>query len=208
MHQVHTSTARKVVRRSTVRVVGYHASQKMQRLVPWESQIERDFYELLEVDPSIRAFYAQPQTFDFGSFKYTPDTLVCTNDGQYFVEVKPDKARSDPEVAGRLGEIKDRLAAANIDFRLVTDAEIRVDPLRSNVRRLMRETRRWIDPDILRETVKLLQPSSLPIRQLLEAPSIQLDLNTILRFVSKGKLWLDIKERISHDTIVSVPEGV
>ena len=57
------SPVRRVVTRSNGRVVGWLFSQKMGCMMPWESQIERDFLIILEVDPDVLARFpsAQPE---------------------------------------------------------------------------------------------------------------------------------------------------
>ena len=144
---------RKVVKRSTRRVVGYHFSRKAGGLVPWESQIEQAYFEWLEVDPHVISFQSQPQTFKWHDTKYTPDALVKTHRGSFFVEVKPADVRSDMDVMSRLEDIASRLARDGYELRLVTATEIFDEPLRSNVIQLLREVRRSIPP----ETIETLQ---------------------------------------------------
>ncbi|MDJ0574365.1 MAG: hypothetical protein QNJ65_04270 [Xenococcaceae cyanobacterium MO_234.B1] len=62
------------------KIIGKFPSVKMQTVIWWESQIERDYIYLLEIDSDVVAYYGQPfkiQYTDKGkSRNYTPDFLV------------------------------------------------------------------------------------------------------------------------------------
>src|SRR5215216_2118746 len=86
--------SRKVIRKGTRRVVGKFPSVKPRRkLVHWESQLERDFYYLLEIDPNVVSFREQPLRIEYilnGKLHYyTPDVLVERKQKIQIVEVKP-----------------------------------------------------------------------------------------------------------------------
>jgi hypothetical protein len=61
-------------------VTGRLASSKNQRLVGFESTLEKDFYLLLEFDSDVASYKEQPVTISYNAFgqqhHYTPDVLV------------------------------------------------------------------------------------------------------------------------------------
>src|SRR3546814_12384059 len=71
---------RLVVSKRTKRVVGYLSSAKMNGMVPWESQLERDHIRVLEADNSVKGYYVQPETISYvmggQEHRYTQDVRV------------------------------------------------------------------------------------------------------------------------------------
>ena len=201
MGNEHYKPVRKVVRRSTVRVVGYHASQKMCCLVPWESQIERDYFEWLEIDPNVIQFYAQPQTFNFNGLRYTPDALVITHQGDFFAEVKPDKVLECPEDMGRLSDIERELTSIGRYFQLVLERDVRAEHLRTNVVALNRYTRRQLTDDQLALIETTLADQALPIFQVIQEANVTESI--VFHCVAQGFLLADLTKEIDLDTVVT-----
>ena len=192
---------RKVVKRSTVRVVGYHASRKMRRLVPWESQIERDYFEWLEVDPCVKEFYAQPKTFQFKNFRYTPDAFVITHQGNFFAEIKPDDVLEDLEVMARIEEAKAELRACGIDLTLVLENQIREPALKSNVERLLRYVRRQESHDDVSSIALALYNGPLSISDL--AVQAQIEIEFVFQCIAQGFVCVNLHQEITPQTFVS-----
>ena len=65
----------------------------MNTTIMWESQLERDYIYLLEIDTDIVAYCEQPFTIAYDRHnrrkKYTPDFLVERKCSKQVVEVKP-----------------------------------------------------------------------------------------------------------------------
>jgi hypothetical protein len=142
--------ARKVIRKGTRRVVGKFPSVKPNiRLVHWESQLERDFYYLLEIDPNVLAFREQPLRIEYilsGKHRYyTPDVLVERKQKVQIVEVKP---KSKVEKYDEIFRIASQVCKHNgYEFIVVTDEEIRKQPRLENVKLLWRYSRSLIEPE-------------------------------------------------------------
>lgn len=85
------------LRNSGSAITGYFASQKLNRLVQYESSLERDYIFLLEYDKDVFEFTEQPLTIKYligeEKHQYTPD---------FFVRHSPQSSNSQP----RLIEIK------------------------------------------------------------------------------------------------------
>ncbi|WP_420429590.1 Tn7 transposase TnsA N-terminal domain-containing protein [Kordiimonas sp.] len=193
---------RKIVRRTTHRVVGYHASRKNGALVPWESQVERGYFQWLEVDPRIVSFRSQPKTFKWTDFRYTPDALVETREGSFFAEVKPDEALEDDVVMARLEEISRRLRAENIEFKLALRSEIFQEPLRGNVVRLMRETKRPLDTKLVRRIFSFIGHNRCQLGMLAHHVCDG-EISPVLRCVAQGYLSLNLNQQITPETFLT-----
>lgn len=195
---------RKLVTRSTHRVVGYHVSRKSAEAVPWESQNEEAYFQWLEVDPEVISFKSQPHTFQWDDFRYTPDALVETYKGSFFAEVKEDQALDDEKVSRRLEEVQSRLANEGVDFRIVLKSEIFSEPLRSNIKNIYRHARSELQANDWKQLSRFEG----------EWPALLKDLESdlgdwarrlILKFVSWGELSVDLTKEIGPSTIVSIP---
>lgn len=75
------------------KVIGKFPSLKMNTAIWWESQIERDYIYLLEIDPKVLAYVGQPFKINYSSKgkqrTYTPDFWVQRAGVEQIVEVKP-----------------------------------------------------------------------------------------------------------------------
>lgn len=194
--------SRKVVKRSTHRVVGYLASQKNGMLVPWESQIEKAYFEWLEVDPDILKFRSQPRTFKWTNIRYTPDALVTDCKGSFFVEVKPDSVFSDSHAMERLDAIGSNMKLENYDFRLVTERDIFAEPLRSNVTTIMRHRRVSLGSTFL----QLLNSDAFLKPQILGNLGWLEDSNMFIQMcaaIAQGLLEADLRAPLSSDSILN-----
>lgn len=134
--------ARKVVSRRTRRVVGYFCSVKAAALVPWESQLEFDFLRLIEVDNSIRTYRSQPESLryqmDGERHRYYPDFRIEYWDGRTeVVEVKMAEKAAKPEMQELFGIVGELFWKRRIRYRVVTEDDIRQEPLLSNAKALL-----------------------------------------------------------------------
>lgn len=88
--------ARNPVSRSRMTVRGQFPSKKMQRMIGWESQLERRACYLFEFSSNILSFREQPIRFQIPYLdkikRYTPDFEVISKTGNIaYCEVKPLK---------------------------------------------------------------------------------------------------------------------
>jgi hypothetical protein len=77
------------------KVIGKFPSLKMNTVIWWESQLERDYIYLLEIDPEVLSYGEQPFTISYTDKgkprRYTPDFVVTRPQKTQVVEVKPSR---------------------------------------------------------------------------------------------------------------------
>lgn len=138
--EVSPMATRKVVTRSGRRVRGVFPSTKNQRMVAWESLLERDAIVLFELSPGVVAYEEQPSIElyyeDTVPRKYYPDFALTLRDGSIaHVEVKPRKKLSKRDVAQRFDQIASTYQRQSRQFWILTDEEIRRQPRLANLTR-------------------------------------------------------------------------
>lgn len=143
---------RLIAKHSPVRPTRMFWSVKNKSLFFMESGLERDFALRCEFDPNVLAYRCQPEplyyTFpgDSKERRYTPDTLLeHAVMGLTVIEVKPAKHACKPVLQAKHKLLKELYAEQNIGFEVVTDRDIRVGPITSNLSNLYRFRRFDID---------------------------------------------------------------
>jgi len=135
------SRMRKVVKRSNYRVTGKYPSWKMNRMIQWESTLERDFFYLLDADPTVIAFHEQPACIYYDwcgeRRKHYPDVLVEYADHKVLLEVKP-KNKIDEHMFERTRYLKSEIDEPQLVYDMITEEDIRQDPLLPNAKLLLR----------------------------------------------------------------------
>lgn len=129
---------RKVVTRSGHRVRGFFPSRKNQRMVAWESVLERDAIVLFELSPGVISYEEQPsiELYYQGSIprKYYPDfALTLRNGSVVHVEIKPMKKLSNKLIRERFHLIASSYQQQSRQFWILTDEQIRKQPRLSNL---------------------------------------------------------------------------
>jgi hypothetical protein len=142
--------SRRVLTRRTKRVVGGFLSVKMQSTLPWESQIERDYFYCLEFNHDVRAFAAQPSCLnllvDGLPRRHFPDLLVQYHSGATeYHEVKTDRDAVAPENLALFEAARLHCAQASIVYRVVPESEIRQQPRLANCQTLMHHRRKTVN---------------------------------------------------------------
>lgn len=132
--------ARKITNRGTKKIIGKFPSLKMNTAIWWESQLERDYIYLLEIDPDVLSYQGQPFTIAYSNLdkrrKYTPDFLVERKDSKQIIEVKPAHKVSEPQNTRRFQQAANVCLANNLEFVVVTEKTIRVQPRLDNIKLL------------------------------------------------------------------------
>lgn len=120
------------IKKSYISSTGHFKSYKNDKLIEYESILERDFYMTLEFDDEVLSYEEQPLRINYEykdgiSYRYTPDCLVTYHDNtQKYFEVKyANNIRDDIELKEKL----DFLIAyftehINIDLEIATDENI------------------------------------------------------------------------------------
>lgn len=119
------------------------ASTKVSSVIMCESSLEFDACFHHEYNDSIESFGSQPEGFKYEfmgkSLPYTPDALILyTNKAQKYHEYKPYSKIASPLFRAKFAAKRDASLKMGIDLVLITDRQIRVDPILSNLKLLHR----------------------------------------------------------------------
>ncbi len=134
--------ARKIVHRSTKRVVGsIPFPDKNPEPIEWESRNERDAIYLLGFLKEISFIASQPLKFEYLDTEnvvrvHFPDLQVNIGTRKYLIEVKPEKRVKDFE--SRTSLIKPQARAKGFEYIVLDTSVIHVFPRLSNIKLLLR----------------------------------------------------------------------
>lgn len=132
-------TVRKVVTRSSNKFKGYFPSKKLNRMVEYESLLERDALYLFEYSPGIVSFQEQPAIIfyehDCKTRKYYPDFELIFRAGKpLHVEIKPKIKLQSYKIAKKFEAIHRHYQSHDANFLILTDALIKQKPLLKNLK--------------------------------------------------------------------------
>lgn len=111
-------------------VIGRFPSLKMQRMVSFESTIERDYAYVLDFEPEVTSFSEQPLTLEYVAAnqvrRYTPDfEVVRTNQRHGLVECKPQQLIHTDDNQRKFAAAQAWCAERGWQFEVVTDTQLR-----------------------------------------------------------------------------------
>lgn len=158
---------RNLVHRGAQRPVSKATSIKLDRVVHCESVLEHEAFLLLEVSPSVHAFSEQPVRIRYMQENewrsHIPDFVMIMGDRITFVEVKFSKD-VDELVNARTRLMKKILNRFGVDYRLVTEDELRKGVYVQNAMRILRRARHAInDVQLLASLERLRSVDRLPL---------------------------------------------
>lgn len=197
---------RKVVTRSGKRFRGKFPSRKLNRMVHWESLLERDAIFHFEYHPLVMSYQEQPSIeiyYDSHGtpHRYFPDFRLNFRDGrELFVEVKPTQFLATKEVREKFQAVAKMFEEQGRRFRIMTEDDIRRQPLLSNLLRIHQSGKRasQVEPDA--RLVKTLTGGPLWTR----ANLVQqlLGVNKVYRLLCGNHLSVDLEASLSDDSEV------
>ncbi|MBN9422240.1 MAG: TnsA endonuclease N-terminal domain-containing protein [Candidatus Accumulibacter sp.] len=199
--------ARKVVTRRGRRFRGYFPSRKLGRMVAWESLLERDAILLLEFSSGVVSYREQPvliEYFDGQQIRgYYPDFEADLTDGDVLhVEVKASFQLAKPKIESKFRVIAADYRRRQHDFRIITEAEIRREPMHSNLKNLARYSRHCETLESTRRQISfLLKDGALPMN------ALGLDDACIWRLLACGYLHCNLAAPIMATTLLSLQGG-
>lgn len=131
-------------------IIGHFPSLKLQRMVAFESLLERDFICVLDYEPAVTWFAEQPVVIhyehDGKSRHYTPDFHVIYREHHLLFECKPVHFVSKPENQIKFEAARLWCQAQGWLFRVVTDAQLNSNWRVTNIKRLTQCARYVIPP--------------------------------------------------------------
>lgn len=200
---------RKVVTRSGKRFRGKFPSLKLNRMVHWESMIERDAILHFEYHPLVLSYQEQPSIEIYydqsgDQHRYFPDFRLTFLDGEYlYVEVKPLRALMTRIVRDKLQAVSKRFDEQTRPFRVMTEDDIRRQPLFGNLQQLHSASKRASLQIPNAELVKTL--SGGPRWKLANISGQLHGLQNVLRLVQSNHLQIDLEKQITDDSDVWAP---
>ncbi len=134
---------RRHLKHSRVKNLFKFVSAKMNTVFTVESSLEFDTCFHLEYSPAVKTFEAQPEgyyyIFEDRECPYTPDFRVVDERGNpYFIEVKPSAKVATPDFLQRFPIKQQKAIELRSPLKLVTERQIRVDPILGNLKLLHR----------------------------------------------------------------------
>lgn len=198
--------ARKAVTRTGHGFRAYVVSKKLQRMVEAESLVERDAIMLFEYSRGVIRFQEQPELIMYESegkmHRYYPDFEVELKNGEIIhFEIKPLSKLSNPKIIKKLTAITQHYLRTGRNFRILTDAQIRKEPLLTNLKYLTRFQFYSKDITNLRSKVDksiMCEPAST-----IQSLSVNYGLTNVLVLISRGYLIcnLDLDLLAEHNHV-------
>jgi hypothetical protein len=203
------------IRASSGKVLGHVPSVKMERMIWFESLLERDLIYLLDYCRDITWFTEQPFEIEYihegKRHVYVPDILARYKEDYAVLEVKPTRFRDTKENKLRASVGDEWCAERGWEFSVVTEVDIRYEPRLSNVKKLTYYARERVS-DALADV----------IRYILRQSSDGIELNELCRMVLPDRpqiakvaifhmaFWhhicLPVDEAIGPETLVSLKQ--
>ncbi|WP_158423405.1 TnsA endonuclease N-terminal domain-containing protein [Leptolinea tardivitalis] len=129
---------------------GKFPSQKMNRMIHYESSIEKDFIHLLEFEESVTWYEEQPLRIEYMENKkkhyYIPDFSAVVDGKTWIFECKPKKLVGVQKNLIKFEEAEKYCLNTGENFRVVTDEEIRTGYKLRNIKFLTGYSRGEINP--------------------------------------------------------------
>lgn len=200
-------SARDVVNRSGRGFRGYFSSRKMKKMIGWESPLEHDAIRIFEFSPGVVSYRGQPELVYYPDGtelrKYYPDFEITTTSGiLVHIEVKPSSKFLQKKYADKYRAIAAHYQLQERPYQILTEKEIRREPLFSNLKKLKRHHRPT------KELASLLSQVAISLKhgpQPLGA--LKLNEAAIWRLLALGYLRCDFAAPITAFTLISLPGG-
>ena len=198
--------ARKVITRSGRGIRGKFPSKKMNKVVHWESLLERDAIMLFEMHPLVVSYQEQPSEeiyYDTSGQARScyPDFLLrLTHGGQILVEIKRNIDLKRTSVTEKLQLIALRFAEQERPYRILSETQIRREPLRSNLQDLW-EARRiaCIGPETAAAIDALGVTQQFTLKEL---TALIGDKQLVLAAIADGRLRTDLEKPLGPASLV------
>jgi hypothetical protein len=145
-------------------VIGRFPSLKMQRMIAFESLIERDYLYLLDYEREIEWFEEQPLTIEYlhngKTLHYTPDFRFVVAEQNTLVECKPYALVNQEDNLRKFAAACSWCTNQGWQFRVVTDQDLRTGFRLENIKLLTRHARHTVEPEIKGRICALLYAAS------------------------------------------------
>lgn len=206
-------SVRDVVWRSTPISCWCFDSVKMGGYVEVQSRLELRFGQRLDADPTVRAYYTQPETIEYeldGKARmYTPDFRVQYWSGRVIIyEVKPQRIAEQPWFKERVAIWRANFARRNLEFFVVTDAFIDKEPEATNAETLLYWGKQEPDGRFVHqvlETIQKRRPATLGELEAMLWPAENLR-ERLYAMALRGFFHIDLSDELSPDSRISLSQ--
>lgn len=172
-------------------------------MVHWESILERDAIFHFEYNPSLVSYQEQPSIEIYYDKKgiqhrYFPDFRLDFQDGrELYVEVKPARVLATRLVREKLQSVAKRFEEQGRHFRVITEDDIRREPLLSNLKSIHDSSKRaaQVVPDA--QLIDTL--SDGPIWKLSNLVRHFNGIQKVLQLVCSNHLRIDLEKPLTDD---------
>lgn len=190
---------------------GKFPSRKLGKQVYWESTRERDAILMFELHPLVLSYQEQPSEDTYydedGTTKtYYPDFLLQTVGGhELLVEVKRSVDLLRPTIKRKLALIALRYAERGRPYRVITEQEIRREPLHSNLQKLWEAIRALEIPGDAHAAVDEL--NSRQIYTVASLAPLVGNEQMVYALIALGRLRTNLEERLTSTSAVWTAEN-
>jgi hypothetical protein len=183
------------------------------RMVQVEAPLELDQVMLLECDPTVTTYYAQPFPIvaefpDGSTHQYTPDFLVIRPAGNELIECKPAVFVDDEETKQQRTIGEAWAAEHGAAFHLVTDKELAAGSQLRNARLLWRHRLHNVSIDSRTRCFQYLNehPEGVPFQELVAhlspAESPMSEAGLVYHLLFQHELAADMEQPLTGESII------
>lgn len=201
---------RKVVRRSNYRMTGKSPSLKNGRMMHWESKYEQAAFNILEISPLVKSYSEQPAMIRYNdedgvSHLHYPDILVELICGiRIFIEIKPESASNDQELAYRTNLLTSLLRPMGYHYLMVLPEQVDSLAFLDNAKHLLLYSKTPM-PEMVWEKVRriFLKLSSIQMSDLVQLLGHSSARSWIYQLLISGDLCCDLSKPISGQSLIN-----
>lgn len=175
-------------------------------MVEWESILERDAILLFEYNPLVIRYQEQPSIEYYydqrGKIrKCVPDFLLeLADDSCLLVEVKPSSKVSKKAISNKLAAIAKRLHEQGRRYRVLTEQDIRRQPLYGNLTKLHKSAKRAKNLTTIEElTSNLPAGTAWPLKDVADHLGSE---HHALQLICADKLRFDFEAALADEALV------
>ncbi|HLO63534.1 MAG TPA: TnsA endonuclease N-terminal domain-containing protein [Azonexus sp.] len=171
--------------------------------------MERDAVYHFEFSPGVLAYREQPEVISYwngNAFReYYPDFLLELAGGtQVRIEVKPAAKLEKPVLTEKYRHIARHYQERGQAFRMVTEHQVRTEPLLGNLRLLQRIRRKPAD---MFEILSRLPELQAGIRLPFAVVEARIGRDTLLALIAHGVLRCDLRANLAGTNPISLSQG-
>ena len=211
-YSIHSKTlrVREPVTRSRGKVRGQFPSNKMSKMIAWESQLERRACYLFEFSSGIVSFREQPIKFLIPFLnqlkRYTPDFELILESGEIcYAEIKPKSKLENPENKSFFDAVSKELKSLGYLYIILTEEEL-IHPVRERNLTLLRH---YLSQPLSQNQIEIasnwIANAMKPCRfgTLIQVTG---SLTIAYSLIAQGYLWIDVKQPVSSQTYIFAKE--